>query len=230
MIVVGGYRAAAGGGGGGGGTVTATYRSNKIIHDSYGSSVATFNSMAIGTASATRIVAVLFGLDANGDGDNVTAVTIGGVSATRQAHGTRFSRILDCWTAVVPTGTTATITVTEDSNQSNWHGGIIVYSIDGASSATAANSIAVASGGDPYVNGSWAIAAGSASIGVVSFCQATPDPPTWGNLTHDISTTHSDGWNWRAASASNQSAGSPSLSSSGIDTGGNIYLFLTWAP
>lgn len=70
-----------------------------------------FSSVAIGTAAATRRVVVCLAMDGAG-GRSVSAVTVGGISATQVESAANNNLLCDMWVATVPTGTTATIAVT----------------------------------------------------------------------------------------------------------------------
>lgn len=78
-----------------------------------GSSPRTITAAGIGSAVATRLVIVAFTLMEADGSNNISAVTIGGVSATlhvQETSGSKCATVI-C-SAVVPTGTTADIVIT----------------------------------------------------------------------------------------------------------------------
>lgn len=96
--------------------------------------------VAIGTAAVTRIVFVavsgLIGLT----GEDINTLSIGGIAATRVRRdqfeyvSAGFFNSSEIWWAVVPTGTTATISFTHDANYSNAK--FSVYAVTGADNTT----------------------------------------------------------------------------------------------
>lgn len=76
----------------------------------------TFSGVAIGTAAATRRVVVCLALDGAG-GRTVSAVTVGGVSASQVDTAANTNLLCDMWVATVPTGTTGDIVVTVTGGQ-----------------------------------------------------------------------------------------------------------------
>lgn len=91
--------------------VSITFGSSSSATDSSG--VLSFAGMSIGTAASDRLVAVCL---ASQDDSVITAVTIGGVSATQRASGTDVGSSPDIqasiWVAAVPTGATADVEAT----------------------------------------------------------------------------------------------------------------------
>jgi hypothetical protein len=72
----------------------------------------TFNTVAIGAASPSRTVYVVVAAEAAGSIDVVTGMTIGGVTATIHSAVTTSELSCAVASAVVPSGTTATVVVT----------------------------------------------------------------------------------------------------------------------
>lgn len=72
----------------------------------------TFSNRAIGDAAAGRQVYALFMVNAG----TPTAVSIGGLEATQVTASTPASIRMYCYKATVPTGTTATVSITLNSN------------------------------------------------------------------------------------------------------------------
>ena len=94
---------------------------------------ADFTGVAIGTASATRRVVVGVMLSASG-GASVTALTVGGVGATQLTSGSELNNHMSLWIASVPTGTTATISLSTTS--SVIRRAIVVWATDNVGSPT----------------------------------------------------------------------------------------------
>lgn len=109
-------------------TATSTNTNNRSDY--------TFTNLNIGTADASRIVAVTvyssFGLTAQ-------SVTIGGISATKVAGAS--GNVVDIWQAAVPTGTTATVFVQLSGSAGRCS--VSVYRIIPGVSSTAYSSDAV---------------------------------------------------------------------------------------
>lgn len=127
--------------GGGGGPITATYQTQ--TSSGTDASSYSFTSQPIGTAAAGRRVVVSIGY-ASASAVTLSSVTIGGVSAsidgdTDAITGNRRAYIVS---AVVPTGTTATVAVTLSGTAARV--GIGVWSLSGGSptgqTATSINS------------------------------------------------------------------------------------------
>lgn len=145
-----------------------------------GSTTVTFTSQAIGSAAATRLVAVGYAVERNAGSALITAVTIGGVSATQVVQANNTVEFASIWIAAVPTGTTANIV----STHSNAPGavGIEVWALGNASST------ATDSGTDSNSNPATFdldINAGGVALGVVIHRSNTDATFTWSNLTED---------------------------------------------
>jgi len=93
-----------------------------------------FTSTSFSAAATDRIIAT-FVTDYNGGGLGSTAVTIGGVTATRANSTTAADQVVGAWFyALVPTGTSGTIAIT--FNSSGFVCGAHVYAIYNADPAT----------------------------------------------------------------------------------------------
>ncbi len=77
----------------------------------------TFSSVDIGTASSDRLIIAIVHVVAVGG--TITNLTIAGVSAARQIINTNANIKVAIYTALVPTGTTGTISVTTDVAATN---------------------------------------------------------------------------------------------------------------
>jgi hypothetical protein len=135
----------------------------------------------IGTPGTGRIIVVsVFGSRASGTPASITAVTINGVSATVQASVTNGASITAHYTAVVPTGTSATILV--DYGQQQNRVGIGVWALYGFGSATATDTSTDNS--SPFDAAGFDVQANGVAIGSGSTEQATSF--TWTGLTEDF--------------------------------------------
>jgi hypothetical protein len=132
--------------------------------------------MAIGTASASRVVVVAAVISAAA----LTSMTIGGVSATLvKADPTLFN--LSLWYAVVPTGTTADVVVNSAVNMGN--GNIIVGYLTGATATPTANGSTPSTASDPI---SITIAVPVSGVAVVYVTTGGTVVGTWSNATEDF--------------------------------------------
>jgi hypothetical protein len=135
-----------------------------------------FTSQAIGTAAAGRVVIV----GIVNDSQTVSSVSIGGVSASlvkRQRDGT--SANAELWSAVVATGTTATISIAFAGTTER--PGIGVWAIYGASSSPSAT--AGASGNAPSTTIS--VPAGGFAVGCIMHNTGGSSTFSWSGLTEN---------------------------------------------
>lgn len=102
-----------------------------FVTEASGGTTITYPTVAIGTAAANRVVAVIFACRSGTANMTASAVTIGGIAATQVSGAAGSSGSLqggsDIWYASVPTGTTGNIVVTWSSATTAT--GIQVYSI-----------------------------------------------------------------------------------------------------
>lgn len=141
------------------------------------SSSPSFTSFPFGTASADRYIVVGFWTR----GAGITAVSIGGVSATQikvQANTGESS----IWIANVPTGTSGTVALTGGATQT-FIGGWELHKLTGAGVATATAS-ATTSGGAMSLT---SVSAGGVAIGVTG-CNAADGTYTWTAILKDYDT------------------------------------------
>ncbi len=92
-----------------GGTPAFSYRTTSV--NTANQSSYTFTAVDIGTAHASRLVIVGVSTQTS----DPTAVTVGGVSATKVVEGNTGNGQAEIWQAAVPTGTTGDIVVTAAS-------------------------------------------------------------------------------------------------------------------
>ncbi|HUO50194.1 MAG TPA: fibronectin type III domain-containing protein, partial [Candidatus Paceibacterota bacterium] len=179
-----------GGGGGGTGTVSFTPTANPPIQFlNFAGPPVTFSNVNIGTPAANRIVVV--GVD-NNSGNNdggTTAVTIGGVSATKAVTSATGSDYASIWYATVPTGSTANIVVTTGSSGGIENMGILVGTITGSSSPTPVASgshAAVYDAGDPQIvptTGTVTVPTGGVAVVFGRAAYANGVTPIWSTNT-----------------------------------------------
>lgn len=132
-----------------------------------------------GTAASDRIIVLGVSYIA-GVGNAISAITIGGISATRIVKvnfvGADTSEI---WAAAVPTGTTGNITVTASAITAV---GISVYAMTGASSSAAFNTATSTGSG---VSLSLNVPASGAAVGIATAVTAGATTFAWTGLTED---------------------------------------------
>lgn len=94
-----------------------------------------FSGVSLGPADASRTIVLAVSMRAGFAPDH-TAASIAGVTATRDAYAVDGVHAVSIWHAAVPTGTTGTISVTQDTAFPFWTG-IALWSITGASVSVA---------------------------------------------------------------------------------------------
>lgn len=115
--------------------------------DTGGSSTHTFTSQAIGAAASNRTVVVGVTGQSWGTSTGITSVTIGGVSATQivnQNFVAASNSGAAIWSAIVPTGTTATIVVVFNGTPTTGRTGLFVWALYGVGT-----SVGYSTTGDP---------------------------------------------------------------------------------
>ena len=124
-------------GSGGDAPVVELFRNATRLNDTSGTTTVSFTNADIGAASATRRVIVLVHGRFGSDPRVINSASIGGVSATIDAQigaysgGTSMAGIIS---ATVPTGTTATVSITFSGN--TFDCAIHVLALDGLQSVT----------------------------------------------------------------------------------------------
>lgn len=164
-----------------------------------------FASRSIGTAASNRRVLVGVAGRKGGTSPTVTAVTVGGVSATELVQAENESaNVVAFFMAAVPTGTTATIAVTLDAQSDRL--GVSVWAIYDLASDTPTDTATDVSDDEP-MDVSLNVAAGGMAFGV-GFGANWPSN-TWAGLTEDFETVLEGDLYWSGASAQGLSAASP---------------------
>jgi len=175
------------------------------------SSAYTFSSQSIGTAAADRYVVVC----ASTVNEDITSVTIGGVTASLVKKQTNSTSCVGMWQLLVPAGTTATVVVNLGGT-GEVRCGIAIWTRTGGASASATDTAGATTNG-----GSLAVDV-NANGGVIGYSQMIgPATITWTNLTKKFeaimeATTYQTGANDDFATAQTvsvtaQTSGSPSL-------------------
>lgn len=144
----------------------------------------TWSAAPVGTASATRRVVASVATYLNGIACNVTALTIGGVTATRNVFYRRDTRsTIELWSAEVPTGSTADVVITWDNAPQYANVGTQI--IDGA-----ASTVIDAGTGDSSATVTPS-AGGVVLAGMCAYSFGTPPAVTWAGVTmlHQAATT-----------------------------------------
>ncbi len=170
-----------------------------------------FASQAIGAeADRDYVLVFVFGRLTGTPSATISSVTIGGVSATQRGTSTApasDTTIVALFSAVVPSGTTATVGVTFSATMSRCV--ISVYTIKGNSSitptATTANYIGSATG----LNLNVATPSGNSVILAASYAAATDNTMTWTGLDKDFEAYYE---------GANVSSGSRAYASAGTQT------------
>lgn len=117
------------------GTPAATIAFTATTTATSATSPHTFTAFSIGTADASRYVAVAIRMYAASAG--VSGVTIGGVTAAMLVDKTATNTDLSIWIAAVPTGTTGNVVVTMAGTADFLYlGGWAIYNLTGAGAAT----------------------------------------------------------------------------------------------
>lgn len=156
-----------------------------------------FTSQAIGTAAADRYVIVTITGCIKSGSPGVSAVTVGGISATIVAQVDSGFTAAAIAIAAVPTGTTATVVVTFNGTQ--YRAGIGVYSVTGLNSSTA-------TGTDTDTTSSPSLSASSSSDGFAiavssAYEAATTNMHTWTSITEDYDELVESGTNTQSGAS-----------------------------
>ena len=143
-----------------------------------------YTSQSIGTASSDRVVVVA--VSARSSAATTTAVTIGGVSASKIVERTSTDTTSAIWAAAVPTGTTATIDV-------SWSGtvfwqGIAVWAMTGTAGNPAAlnTSGAFNNSATLTISTTLTIPANGGAVGNAVLAQTGNNSATWVGFTKNV--------------------------------------------
>jgi hypothetical protein len=150
--------------------------------------------VAVGTASADRLVFVMVSGLIGTTGHDINTMTIGGVSAARVRRdqftyaGLGVFASFEVWWALVPTGTTATIAFVHDASYTNAK--LSIYAVTGANTSTPISDHDFATRTDALTNAlsvSVDVPANGGAIGLASgTIYQTSVTTAWTYLTEDL--------------------------------------------
>lgn len=188
-----------------------------------------FVGKPIGTAAPGRVVGVGLVYQVGSSG-SVTSMTVGGITATRRqratlAGGGGNNLAADIWTATVPTGTTANITLSFSGSS---FFAIANYSIYNAGSETPTNGANATASGTSSIAATLTVLPKGVGVGVALCNAGSASLISWTNLTQNTSL------NW----ITNAVLGAGSIASPGTgartstcDRSGNQMLSVAaWGP
>lgn len=213
-----------------GGPVALTWRST-TNNGAGGASPYTSAAVSFGPADPTRIVVVGIAAAVGGVGNAITAVTIGGIAATRQQRatiaGSTQQLSAEIWTAAVPTGATGTVAVTFSGGGTSFFA-LSVYSLSGASGQTPSSTAQATATSTNTVSANLTVPTSGAGLGVVFTNGAGVTGEVWTNLTEDTDQ------NWIAtadlSSASTATAGAATRTSTSNVNGSQMLCVAAWGP
>lgn len=167
----------------------------------------TFTSVAIGTASASRVVIVVV----NTESFVVTSLTVGGVGATKAVEESTLISGLQTWYATVASGTTANIVLNASGSMTG--AAIIVFSATGITAAPTQTKTAINNTGtSPTALPTITVPATGFAV-AANTSAATATGITWSNATQDATTDMISGTHFSAAHTA--STGAPTVSWTG---------------
>lgn len=225
------------GGGGGGSAFSSTFVSHG--EDTAGGTTVTYNcgsSCAFGATDTNRLMVVVVcdrNTVTNSTGNSVTALTVGGTSASQVASAAGQSsagfQMSDIWQATGVAGTSGNIVVTWAN--SSTRGSVGVYRVITATTArTSANGTAGTSGNS--LNTSITVPSGGAGISVYgNRAPGNANNITWTNATSDYNADQI-GANTTCGSATSSSAGATTVTASisGSASTDVAMSSATWGP
>lgn len=184
-----------------------------------GVTLCTFLNVAIGTASADRIVVVNL---TTSDGA-VSGVTIGGNAMTKALQSNTGQHVASQWYLLVTSGTTATVIVTADNLG---YVGITAGALTGTTGTPVSTGLlAYNYVSDPQVASSVTI--GATGVALVCGASETPATPTWNNGTQDYSTI--SGTAWQIISGYSTTPGAFAASISNYNFAGMALAVSNWS-
>ncbi len=197
--------------------LTVTFTDSSV--DTSNSTAYTFSSQAIGAAGSDRTIVVATNGEGGGASRYVSTLTIGGVSATKIVSSLSENLYWPCemWKAVVPTGTTADIIVTWDSNMSEC--GLGVWDVRNMGGVFSSGTDST----DPGNTTLW-IPAGGVGIGSMKSGGGVASY-TWTGLTKDYDELVDSANNGYHSGASITNATAQSLAIEANPSGGSQFAF-----
>jgi hypothetical protein len=162
-----------------------------------------FSSLNFGTASADRHILVGIAGQA-GSAAAVSAVTLGGVSASQVFSVSSSTVTVAFWMAAVPTGTSGTVAVTWAAQRARC--AVIVWAITGLLSTAAVATGSEVNSGTGALNDNVDINAGGVCFAMAYDAGTGGRTWTWSGLAEVIDTTFASGRSYTGASANFASA------------------------
>lgn len=201
----------------------------------------THSGLSFGPASSDRAIIIECSQNLWAATDNVTSVTIGGVSATRCVRSSFMLNALsgaygitDIWIAAVPTGTSGSVVLSGVSGSTNWDSAVGVYSATKLKSLTpTAVDTNIDWNGSAYVkqlNMSVPIIGGGFAIGSAFILHGKPTSVAWTGLSSDfmqlITTPFADSGALSGASRSALASQSASMTTKFANSGGDMMQMI----
>lgn len=143
--------------------------------DAGGSSTITFSTVNFGTAASNRIIIAMVTVTSTA----ATGVTIGGVTAVKEAEEATGVSGLQIWRAAVPSGTSGSIVITAGISMTNAI--ILVGQATNITAAAVSNGHFTSSTSDPLSFGT--ITVPSTGFGIAAIYNTGPSIGTWANAT-----------------------------------------------
>lgn len=207
--------------------------------DTTGTTTITFGgkNFAIGAADSTRLIAACFASRDSVSTHIATAggVVIGGVTATSAVtliHPSGSADAVEIWYAAVPTGTTATVSITFTA--ANQRSGIQLYSIISPGVISPATGSGSAASGTVSSASPVIIPSGGAAVGVAISLAGGPATPTGspaGFTNIDLNSNIAGAQEiWALHSNAGALTGSQTLSTTIASSGTLAAAFAAWGP
>lgn len=197
------------------------------ITDTSNATIYTHTAAAIGTADLGRQVVVsVYGNAAAAPNSAVSTLTIGGISATQQVTQEQSGLIVEIWTAIVPTGTTANIVITYGEAQTA--SSIGIHTLLNAAITpfdTDANAL-VGGGGDTLITLT-ALNVPFGGAAVCNFANVTAAGTTWTNATERFDATPDGSHSHSGADLT--TFGTTTITADGA-TDGQAIVGVSWGP
>lgn len=193
--------------------------------------VVTYTTVAIGTASADRLIYVLHGGEvSSGDPTSATIDSGGGAVAMNAGTLATFGAIrARVFKLAVPTGTTATIAITwTTAGPSAAQNHIAVYAVTGASETEASAGTNTSTDMDstaPLTTGSVTIPTDGAFL-AVAIGSTNANAKTWANATEDLDEAPATGGTYQYTTATRTTSGTVTITCTG--TSNNEDGALAW--
>jgi hypothetical protein len=190
--------------------------------------VYTFSGVDIGTPAADRRVHI--GNSINSQAVLPDSITVNGVAAVLNVSAQASAGVAQIWTALVPTGTTASIVVTYASARGN--GGITVWTSTGLSSNTAfGTGTAVNSLGNADINLDVPTKAGGFILAYGVHGNAVVSALTWqpAALVHRHFTLIEAGTQWHSPASGPTDGSTFDIRTSAVSVGGSVSAMIAGA-